>query len=74
MKQVLSAVFYCHSEKIVHRLFFVDSFWSDLKPENLIYESEKEGSTLKVIDFGTSREFDLNQKLSQRLGTVSILP
>lgn len=32
----------------------------DLKPENLIYETEKEGSILKVIDFGTSREFDVN--------------
>ena len=30
----------------------------DLKPENLIYESEKENSLLKVIDFGTSKEFD----------------
>jgi calcium-dependent protein kinase len=49
MRQVLSAVFYCHEQKIVHR---------DLKPENLIYEAEKENSTLKVIDFGTSREFD----------------
>jgi calcium-dependent protein kinase len=49
MKQVLSAVVYCHQQKIVHR---------DLKPENLIYESERENSTLKVIDFGTSREFD----------------
>lgn len=29
----------------------------DLKPENLLYESEKENSLLKIIDFGTSKEF-----------------
>lgn len=36
----------------------------DLKPENLLYESEKDNSLLKIIDFGTSREFDVNQKLN----------
>ncbi|CAD8110074.1 unnamed protein product [Paramecium sonneborni] len=60
LKQILSAVNYCHQEKIVHR---------DLKPENLLYESDKENSLLKIIDFGTSREFDVNQKLNQKLGT-----
>ncbi|CAD8079716.1 unnamed protein product [Paramecium primaurelia] len=60
MKQILSAVHYCHDEKIVHR---------DLKPENLLYESEKENSLLKIIDFGTSKEFVPNQKLNQKLGT-----
>ncbi|CAD8109050.1 unnamed protein product [Paramecium sonneborni] len=60
MKQILSAINYCHDEKIVHR---------DLKPENLLYESEKENSMLKIIDFGTSKEFVPNQKLNQKLGT-----
>ena len=45
MKQVLSAVSYCHSMHIVHR---------DLKPENLLLESESQGAIIKVIDFGTS--------------------
>jgi serine/threonine protein kinase len=31
--------------QIVHR---------DLKPENLLLDSDKEGATIKVIDFGTS--------------------
>jgi calcium-dependent protein kinase len=48
MKQVLSAISYCHSKNIVHR---------DLKPENLLLESEGQGS-IKVIDFGTSQVFD----------------
>lgn len=46
IKQVLSAVVYCHSKNIVHR---------DLKPENLLFDSNKPNATLKVIDFGTSR-------------------
>jgi calcium-dependent protein kinase len=55
LKQILGAVFYCHQHKIVHR---------DLKPENLLLESEKDDSNLKVIDFGTSRNFDPSHKLS----------
>jgi calcium-dependent protein kinase len=49
MRQILSAVFYCHQHKIVHR---------DLKPENLLYESDKKNANVKVIDFGTSRHID----------------
>lgn len=45
MKQILSAVNYCHSKNIVHR---------DLKPENLLYDTDLPGASLKVIDFGTS--------------------
>lgn len=62
MKQILSAVVYCHANNIVHR---------DLKPENLLFENEKKNSSLKVIDFGTSRKFDSKKKMSKRLGTVS---
>jgi len=56
------AVFYCHQKKIAHR---------DLKPENLIFE-DKESLSVKLIDFGTSIRFDLNQ-LNYRIGTVSII-
>lgn len=45
MKQVLSAVNYCHQKNIVH--------W-DLKPENILLDTEDPNSILKVIDFGTS--------------------
>ena len=62
MKQILSAVLYCHQAKIVHR---------DLKPENIIFESQRENSLLKIIDFGASRIFD-EKKMKQRLGTVNI--
>ncbi|CAD8185028.1 unnamed protein product [Paramecium octaurelia] len=64
MKQILSAINYCHNEKIVHR---------DLKPENLLYESDKENSMLKIIDFGTSKEFVPKQKLNQKLGITTYI-
>lgn len=51
---------YCHENNIVHR---------DLKPENLLYESSKPGSAIKVVDFGTSRLFDPDKKMSQKIGT-----
>lgn len=60
MKQVLSAISYCHSMKIVHR---------DLKPENLLLDSEGDQACLKVIDFGTSQTFDPNAKMHQTYGT-----
>lgn len=60
MKQILSAVAYCHDNKIVHR---------DLKPENILLETASPDSNLKIIDFGTSVPFD-ESTLSERIGTV----
>eukprot|EP01017_Pseudomicrothorax_dubius_P023101 TRINITY_DN2479_c0_g6_i1.p1 TRINITY_DN2479_c0_g6~~TRINITY_DN2479_c0_g6_i1.p1 ORF type:complete len:402 (+),score=120.69 TRINITY_DN2479_c0_g6_i1:84-1289(+) len=60
LKQIISAVLYCHKHKIVHR---------DLKPENVLYETGKDDSLIKVIDFGTSKVFDPNQKMTQKFGT-----
>ncbi|EGR29296.1 protein kinase domain protein [Ichthyophthirius multifiliis] len=60
MKQILSAVVYCHSNNIVHR---------DLKPENLLFDSDKKNANLKVIDFGTSRKIDKSKKMTKLLGT-----
>jgi len=44
---------------------------SDLKPENILYESSKANALLKIVDFGTSRFFDPDVKMDQKLGTVS---
>ncbi len=60
MKQVLSAVKYCHSNDVVHR---------DLKPENLLLESKKGDSLIKVIDFGTSQFVGGGKKMNQKYGT-----
>ena len=60
MKQILSAVYYCHKNKIVHR---------DLKPENILYFNENMDSPLKIIDFGTSKTFVPNEVMHQKFGT-----
>jgi calcium-dependent protein kinase len=63
MKNILMAVAYCHSQNIVHR---------DLKPENILlefYNNDKENFSIKMIDFGTSREFKPGVKLSEKTGT-----
>ena len=63
MKQILSAVCYCHKLKIIHR---------DLKPENiLISKKNKNGFNLvKVIDFGTAIIFNKNKNDKSLSGSV----
>jgi len=60
MKQILSAVAYCHSKKIVHR---------DLKPENVLLDKDESDATIKIIDFGTAEIFDTEHKLTVKSGT-----
>jgi calcium-dependent protein kinase len=62
MKQILSAVSYCHSYNVIHR---------DLKPQNILVseKSDENEILLKVIDFGTSEIF--NKKIAPGfIGTV----
>lgn len=58
IKQVLQGVSYCHNIGIVHR---------DLKPENILVDKEQ-GGILKIIDFGTSAEF--NKGDTAKLSTI----
>ncbi len=62
MRQLLSAIVYCHERKIAHR---------DLKPENILIESSSANDrmNIKVIDFGTAEAFSPNSKLRQTMGT-----
>ncbi|CAD8178240.1 unnamed protein product [Paramecium pentaurelia] len=69
MKQILSAVNYCHQQNIVLRLLFYIIEFRDIKPEKILYQSEKENSLLKFFDFENSTEFHVNQKLNQKIGT-----
>ena len=50
LRQILSAICYCHNMNIIHR---------DLKPENiLIVKRQKNGyHPIKIIDFGTAKVF-----------------
>ncbi len=61
MKQILSAVNYCHQNNIVHR---------DLKLENILYDSRRPNASIKVADFGTSTFFTSKIPLEERIGTV----
>lgn len=58
--KVLRAISYCHSKGITHR---------DLKPENILFQSNDIESEIKIIDFGLSRKYDSNEKMSTILGT-----
>lgn len=55
--QILSAVNYIHCNNIVHR---------DLKPENILFD----GDVIKLVDFGTSRLIESNEKLRGTQGTT----
>jgi calcium-dependent protein kinase len=60
IKQVLSAINYCHQRNIVHR---------DLKPENLLLDKDSVNPKVTIIDFGTSGIIDPAKKMSQKFGT-----
>ena len=55
IKQVLSAISYCHSKNVAHR---------DLKPENILMSQKNNADIIKVIDFGTSQVFKQGEKMS----------
>jgi len=60
MKQLLSAVYYLHSNNIVHR---------DLKPENILMETNNVGDySIKLIDFGTAVTFS-KKKMKEITGS-----
>ena len=64
MKQIFSAVDFCHQKGIIHR---------DLKPENILIESEEEANkeffTIKIIDFGTSDKLKKGEMFNLNVGT-----
>lgn len=61
MRQILSAISYCHDNNIAHR---------DIKPENLLLDKEGEQAIIKIIDFGKSVEFTHGAKLKQKCGNA----
>ena len=63
MSQILSAVYYMHSLRIVHR---------DLKLENMLLEN-KSSKNIKIADFGTATEFFPGKSLNHMIGTISYI-
>ena len=59
MKQLLSAIAYCHGRNVCHR---------DLKPENILLDANDK-STIKLIDFGTSQVFSNEENMEVVIGT-----
>lgn len=60
MRDMLSSIHYLHRKGIVHR---------DLKLENFLFEGDSATSPLIMIDFGLSKHFDPNERMTQRVGS-----
>lgn len=60
-RSLMMAVSYLHENNIVHR---------DIKPENILFESNCEGASIKLIDFGLSRfHSDTDVLMRAQVGT-----
>jgi calcium-dependent protein kinase len=60
IKQVLSAINYCHKKKVMHR---------DLKPENILITEGTESNHIKIADFGACTLCGLSA-LTKQAGTA----
>lgn len=61
VSSITSAVAYMHDHGIVHR---------DLKYENILFCNSLPKAEIKIIDFGLSKKYLPDQKLSEGVGTV----
>ena len=61
VRQILSALAYCHRNGVCHR---------DLKLENFCLEDKTENARIKMIDFGLSSSFDESLPMTDSCGTL----
>lgn len=61
MFQLLSAVTYCHENRVIHR---------DLKPENILLEEKEGGLSIRVADFGSSCLLDPRERTKGCYGSA----
>ncbi|KAL7553234.1 hypothetical protein ACHAWF_016495 [Thalassiosira exigua] len=67
MYEILNALSYLHKNDIVHR---------DVKPENIVFETDKDGSPIRIVDFGFARkhfEDSFEPYMSTIVGTTHFL-
>ena len=64
-QEIIDALTYLHSQKIVHR---------DVKPENILLQTFGNTLTTKLIDFGISRTYTLDKLITTPCGTASYAP
>lgn len=62
--QVVSAVAYCHNQKIIHR---------DLKLENIL-KVDNESNVVKIVDFGISGLYAGRKSQVTKAGSIFYLP
>lgn len=60
IKQVVSAIIYCHSFHLAHR---------DIKAENIMFVEKSFDSIIKLIDFGFATVIDPKNKFSELMGS-----
>jgi calcium-dependent protein kinase len=56
MLKMLSAVKHLHQHRICHR---------DLKPENFLFQDDSEDAEIKLIDFGLSKRFGVDEVMTE---------
>lgn len=61
MRQVVSAILYCHKNNIVHR---------DIKADNILFSKKDIDSPIKLIDFGISLKYNKDTILKDKIGTI----
>lgn len=63
MRKLINSIAYIHSKDYIHR---------DIKPDNILFKSKDDFSSLKLIDFGLSKIFPgiLSQTIRDKTGTV----
>lgn len=57
-KQIMKSLDYCHKSGICHR---------DLKPENFLFSNKSDDSVVKLIDFGLSKVYRIEDEVNKKL-------